>query len=159
MVMNFNPLLSKRAADIFNVKNFDFFSKEVGDKLIPVVPIIECSNIVRAGLCINATSQAIYTTPTDKDFYLTAATLSLIKDATSPSTYSILSCYVNGASYNIFSLPCLASTAQTLSISNSFPFPIKVDRGTAITIFNQSATANHTSAANITGYISETSPL
>lgn len=158
MVMNFNPLLSKRASDIFNVKNFDFFSKEVGDKLIPVVPIIDACNIVRSGIATNVTSQVVYTTPADRDFYLCGYVLSVLKDASATSTYTLLQVYVNGTPLNVASLTGLSTTAQNQTVSNALFYPVKIDRNTAISILNQTNVANVTASANILGYISETSP-
>lgn len=112
------------------------------------------SEIVLSNTCVNSTSSTIYTTPTDRDFYLTSAQLSMIKDAGALSTYSAINCTINGdANVRLIRVIGLATTAQTESLSISFPAPVKVDRGTAITVINSNAGANVSASGLIAGYL------
>ena len=72
--------------------NSDILPNELEPKIQSIIDVTPNSNescdICKGGVASNATSGLIYTTPTDRDFFLTAANLSLIKDVTSTSTRS-----------------------------------------------------------------------
>lgn len=126
-----------------------------------VVPVMEVNpkllreiNLNKYGTASNSTSAILYTTPTDKDFYITSAQISLIKDATSTSTETYISCEMENGSLGILiDISTFTLTAQTAQNSISFPFPIKIKRGTNITINNTTNVANIRSSATITGYL------
>lgn len=99
------------------------------------------------------TSSTIYTTPADKDFYLTSVQLSFIKDASATSTASFVQTTIGGVSATILSLRQLATTAQSGSESITYNPPLKIDRNVAITCQNSTNVAAITSQACITGYI------
>lgn len=110
------------------------------------------ANICRQVEASNATAATIYTTPTDVDFYLTSACLSVIKDASSPSTYSAINITIDGITRTLLIISGFASTAQSGTVANAFTVPIKLDRGTNIAIANTSATAAIRTWATIQGY-------
>lgn len=112
-------------------------------------------NIVKTGLATNATSATIYTTPTDKDFFLTSLALSIIKDVTSTSLRTDIAVVIDGAAQNLLSICSLTLTAQAQNIAQSYHAPIKIDRGTNITVSNTTNVANITARANLTGYTVE----
>ena len=132
---------------------------KINDSVQPVINInpkdYRRCNIIKRASALNSTSATIYTTPTDKDFYLVGATLSLIKDATSTSTYSALDVTINGARGEIIYIPTITLTAETQSLSISLPFPILVDRNTTIRVLNGTNVANITSSGTIVGYTVE----
>lgn len=109
-------------------------------------------NIVRSTQAVNATAATIYTTPTDQDFYLTAANLAVMKDATSTSLFSSIQVLINGAQQRTLRLNTITLTADSRSQEISFPVPIKIDRGTNITIENNTGIANITTGATIYGF-------
>ena len=109
-------------------------------------------NIVRRSSAINSTGGTIYTTPTDKDFFLNSVALSVIKDVTSTSILSNITCIIDGATNQILSIPGISLTVQNQSLSISFPIPIKIDRGSAIGVSNSTNVANISTNAMITGY-------
>jgi len=106
--------------------------------------------------CTNATAATIYTTPDNQDVYLSAVTLSSISDVTATTTYAAIQFYVGGAQRRII-IPRISLTVQNQSMAVSFPNPIKVDRGTSITIIHSTNVANVTTAASVSLIIDETS--
>jgi hypothetical protein len=101
----------------------------------------------------SATSNTIYTTPTDQDFYLCGACLSLIKDVTSTSTLTQLKVSSGGLLRTLLHFIGFTLTVQADSIACNFNPPIKVDRGTAITLNHGTAAATISGAASVWGYL------
>lgn len=137
----------------------DRIPSELADKVVPVMEVnpklLRRANIVRRSTASNATVATIYTTPSDKDFYLTGVAIAIIKDATSTSASSYISITIDGASQIFVHIPELTLTAQTGQMALSLPTPIKVDRGTAITINNSTNVANISATGTIVGYTVE----
>lgn len=100
-------------------------------------------------------TQAIYTTPTDKDFYLTHASLASTNSALWDGSLTYISITQDGATRLILILYQLTTTAGTQSTSISFPYPIKVDRGTAINLVMSFAAGTQSVGCTIGGYVLE----
>jgi len=98
---------------------------------------------------------AIYTTPLDKDTYITSITVGYIKDATCDTATSISNgvfTVIDGLTTYIVPVPCLTLTAQSYNFNVVFPYPMKIDRGVAV-VFSGSYTAGSCArVANITGF-------
>lgn len=135
----------------------DKMPDELGGQVVPTCEVnprfTSPSLFCKANTAANATSQTIYTTPADADFYLVACQLSMIKDAGATSTHSSLNLYVDGVAQNILSIPGITLTAQNQSISLSFPRPLKIDRNTIIAVQNGTNNANVLARASVTGFI------
>lgn len=131
----------------------DALPSTVTPSIQPVYPVYEkVANICVANSNVNSTSQTIYTTPANKDFYVTSLCLSVIKDATATSTDSTITGVVNGATITLARIAGLTLTAMNDSITMSFPVPIKLDRGTAVNLTNSTNVANVTSRATVQGF-------
>jgi hypothetical protein len=105
----------------------------------------------------NGTAGIIYTTPTQADFYLCSASISIIKDAGATSTLSYISAVLNsGIAASILPISSLTTTAQTANNTITFSPPLKIARGTNITLNHATANANISGSAAITGYTSQT---
>lgn len=103
----------------------------------------------------SGTSTTVHNISSDKDFYLTAASLGLIKDATNDAATGNLSLQgtSNGSSALILRIPVLTLTAQNNTISLVFNPPLKLDRGTSISTSQGTFTAgNYVRVSCITGY-------
>lgn len=139
----------------------DKIPTELAEKVIPVMEVnpklLRKTKICRSLIVTNSTSGTIYTTPTTQDFYLTGATISVIKDATATSVYSQLVVYIDGASQGIMNIPGITLTAQNQSLTLSFPIPVKLDRGSTINISNNTNVGNVVCGASIFGFVDETS--
>jgi hypothetical protein len=83
------------------------------------------------------------TTPSDQDFFISAAYLSIAKNATADtgSTTLEMDCVINGARTTFLSIAFLDLTLLQSAIAKSFPIPIKPDRNTTIRIINGNFTA------------------
>lgn len=90
----------------------------------------------------------IYTTPTDQDFYLSSVSVQLIADATNDSTSGFVRATIGGAS-RFFLITKFATTATQSAMQWNLPVPIKIDRGTNITV-EYTSTAG---AMNVNGTI------
>lgn len=112
------------------------------------------TEIVKYASLSNATAANMYAnTPSDKDFYITSASLSMIKDATATTTQVSINVPINGAATNLLTLPGITLTAQNQSISISFHHPLKVDRNGLIRVVSATNVANILAHAVITGYL------
>lgn len=153
-MQNRNFSISQDLNRIFDLKGES--TDYVSDVIMPVVPIQRICNIVRRAPLSNATSATVYTTPSDKDFYLNSAFLSVIKDVTAQSLASSILVFIDSVQVGILSISGLSLTPQNDVVSISFPIPLKLDRNTTITVTASNATANVSASAGITGYTVET---
>lgn len=134
---------------------FDVIPTTVRPDIQPVVEVKKKWCNVAKTASNTQTSATVYTVPSDKDFYLVTATLAVIKDATATSTASALTVTIEGTASTILRIPGITLTAQSEAITASFPIPIKVDRGTNITISNTTNVANILEFGTIIGYTLE----
>lgn len=132
--------------------------QQATDKIPIPIPVVEVNprllrqcNIVKANQSTGATV-TVYTTPSDRDFYICAATLSFQKDAASTCTYSSLTITIDGTSVSLLRVTGIASTVQNDSVTISLPFPLKIDRGTNIQIAHAVNSATVQSQATIIGF-------
>jgi hypothetical protein len=125
-----------------------------------VIPVIDITprhhkiiNIAKSASITNATSATVYTTPTDQDFYLTSATLSYIKDATSTSTAIALEVIPKDvANAAVLRFAALTLTAANGNLSQSFVPPILLKRGSNINVTSDTNIANIKAMATVQGY-------
>lgn len=125
-----------------------------------VQPVVEIDkpilNVSRSNSTAATTSATIYTTPTDRDFYLTNVSLSYIKNATcdlATGSYT-LTCFIDGQNVQLIRIPILTLTLQEGTINIDFDKPMKIDRNTVIGLAGASFTAGaFVRAGAIQGYI------
>lgn len=131
---------------------------ELAEKVVPVMEVnpklLRRCNIVRGGNQSTTGTFTIYTTPTGKEFYLSAATLSLTKDAACDASSGVVSMFatVDGVSQTIVRLSVLTLTAQDKEIALTFSVPIKVDANTNITVGGAFTAGNLIRGGSIIGY-------
>lgn len=101
----------------------------------PVLPLRHKVDIVKTGASTATGLVTIYTTDSGRQFYLTAAQFSYIKDnLCDQATGGIsLSVVFNGATVPLISFAAITLTAQDGTIFQSFNPPIPLDPGSAIT--------------------------
>jgi len=143
---------------IFNSKTGEMLNNVIPDSILPVIPITPVCKIVRNGVATNAVSTTFFTTATNKDFYMVAASLAVIKDANSTSITTTLTASINGVFRIMLQIPTITLTAQNNTINLNFNPPIKIDRNTGIAVQNTTAIAVIVAAACITGYEVESDP-
>jgi hypothetical protein len=156
----YNNLTLKECNEGANLQqNRENTPTRLAESIVPVMEVnpkmLRRCNLVAAGTATDATGATIYTAPTDKDLYLVAAVLSVIKDVNATSTVSEL--YVTteegGASKDIIRIPGITATVQNQTVSVSFPTPLKIKRGTIIGINNGTNVAKIIASGCITGFL------
>lgn len=110
------------------------------------------ATLVRHATATGSTNALIYTTPTTKDTYITACSVSYSKDATATGAEFWIQTTIDGRTAFICRVAGLTTTAGTQSMSMSFPVPIKVDRGVSISIFADAFNANQRIVGTVVGY-------
>lgn len=122
----------------------------------PIIDIKPICNIVRDAGFSNSTGTSIWTTPSDKDFYLVGVTLSLRTDATAQTIQLVLTAKVDQVNHNILQIANIPLNATTANNSISLPIPIKIDRNSNIFMSASDGTANIRGYGSIIGYTEET---
>jgi len=153
MAKHYNPSITSRLLRIFNFKGAEQIGSEVSG-LVAVVPVTPVARICQ-GTAGTAATNTIYTTPTDKDFYLTAATLSYVKDASSTATLFRYRVFVNGVQKEIITFPAISLVAGQDAVTVTLDPPLKLDPGTIVVCTTDSTVANVKVAGNIVGYTEE----
>ncbi|GAI14107.1 unnamed protein product [marine sediment metagenome] len=140
----------------------DNVPQELGKTVVPVMEVnpkfFRKTTILKSGTTKNDTSLIILTTPKDRDFYITSACISLIKDVTSTSTFSGITLYEASNPTQVKTILEIAGitlTAQTANMSLNFPNPIKVARGTQIIMKNETGVAEIKAMGGIHGFYVE----
>lgn len=153
-----NSNLVRRWKDIFAFYGYSPNVPEVMSTVQINDAIAYATTIVRDGQASDATSATIYTTENakDKDFYVSAVQLNVTGDVTSTATLSSVTATIDGTARRIFSFFYTGGTNRSIQNSISFPFPIKIDKNTAITVTNNTATANIDAVGTIYGFYANT---
>lgn len=159
MVTNRNTSIFATAHQLFNVRDGVFFNDNLGNQIIPTINIQQHTSIVRSG-STSTSNVTLFTTPLDKDFFLTACTVSLAKDATSDlatGTPCGISMTVGGTASAILPISSLTLTAQNTFVTLNLERPVKVDRNTSISLVKGATTVGTcVVGGSICGYLSDT---
>lgn len=130
----------------------DVLKLQVGrDKFPSVLPVIDVNpkharviNKLIASSSVTTGTTTVYTTPTDRDFYLYGISIGYSKDAVCDQATGTINVQCTPASTStavtIFALPLLTLTAQQFMNQVSFDIPILLARGTNVTFGNASFT-------------------
>jgi hypothetical protein len=163
MAQIYNTDLSKELIKGASIQvNRDLVPSQLAEKVVPVMEVnpnlLRKANIyVGTGSAASGTS-TVYTTPTNKDFYLIGISMALIKDATCDTATGKVT--INGtpdglAQLELIGIPIITLTAQSASISRDFIMPILLKRNTTINS-TQTYTAGLSSRTfSIIGYVVE----
>ena len=141
----------------------DLIPSQLADKVVPVMEVnpklLRRINIVRYREDSNSTGGVIYTTPTDKDFYLCGVTMEVIKDATATSVASTVTIVPKGeASVRIVTIPGFTLTAQNSNQVKDFTHsPILLERASTVVSSNSTNVGNVKAHTIIYGYIVDNS--
>lgn len=153
-----NRLKNSRIKNSFiDVLGLNPIQDRIPDTVIPSVQPVFNVGATRCDVCryadaSNSTAVTVYTTPVDKDFYLSSVVLSVVKDATATSVRSAVVVRVDGTDQRVISIPGFSTTAQNQTVSITLSPPIKVDRNTVVSLTNSTNVANVTASACIQGY-------
>ena len=156
MVNHYNPSIVERAQRIFRTKAFDVMSSEIEPNIKAIIPISPVLNIVRFAVRSTTGTTQVYTTPSDKDFYLTALTLGGSSNATSDGTAMYIQVTIDGVTQRPLYLVKQTLTAFTGNVAIAFPFPIKLDRNTNVSLTLSFTVGNDSGVCTLAGYTEET---
>lgn len=156
MARHYNPSIGDRINRIFRFKAGDAIDNDV-EGLYAVVPVTPVCRIVRSVSSQSTGNMSAYTTPTDKDFYLTAIQASFAKDATcdvasGPGRVSVV---IDGATQYILEFALLTLTAQSDAVVIVFPYPVKIDRTSSIAWTNTFTAGAMARTLTLVGYTEE----
>jgi hypothetical protein len=159
-MVNTTALKNNEIQKSFNIiTNVDPASGEIPNRINESIqPVIILNNLIKPcniafqNTATNSTNSTIYTTPTNADFYLCSISLGAIKDVTATSTASSISGTIGGVSTRLVEIPFFTLTAGSGSNSITFNPPLKMDRGTGITVNNTTSVANVTAWGGIAGF-------
>jgi len=132
---------------------------EVLPYITPTIELIPKANITSTVSRTATGSSTIYTTPSDKDFYLTNINLGMIKDvACDVATGTVtVTAVIDGVSKSILGLPVISLTAQQINDNIDLQrVPLKIDRGTNISMSSTYTVGVMVRTCTINGYTVET---
>jgi len=160
MVFNNNSALTKELIDGGRLQVVNGVPQTINNNIQPVMEVnpklLKVVNKTAVSTS-TATSATIYTTPANQDFYLTFASLSVIKDVGNLSTSETIRVRIDGATSTILSIASISGTAQTQQTQLNFSPPIKCDKSSVIDLIATDATAVIRLVGIIGGYIVDNS--
>lgn len=116
--------------------SIDDVPKELASKVVPVLisnPISE--TVIKSGSSSTTGGFTIYTTPSNKDFYLTSIQFHVIKDVVcnmATGSVTVLGVKEGRTAEALSRLGVITLTAQDDVVAVAFPNPIKLDRDSTI---------------------------
>lgn len=152
-----NREVTNRISDELKV-TANVISTKVNDNIQPVISVNQerYVDIIRDAERSATGSGSLYTTPTDKDFYLTGVWLSNQSTVVCDNVYIEIYCYIGTAPRRLIRLVKPSVTAFSDAKFVSFPTPIKVTRGTSIDINSVFSAGASVSYGILYGYTVET---
>ena len=130
----------------------DLVPRTIVGNIQPVFEVNRKIGIIRSVSRATTGASTIYTTPSDRDFFLAQVFLSYMQDVSGSGTSVFVQIVQDGVTYYVL-LPKLTLTATTRDINVTFPIPIKVDRGTTIVMNVTFAAGACTAHSTISGYL------
>ena len=143
----------------------DILALQAGSEQVPVMANNSIQPVIESGPRFTQVSVhnfnsataalTVYTTPRDKDFYLTYADLSVTKDVVCDCVLSNLIITQGGTSRRLLNIDMQTVTAGSFGKSLNFSYPIKLDRSAVITLNGAFGAGTLTKTACIGGFILE----
>jgi len=151
MAKFYNPSISQWLQRIFTFKSDNRVQEEVANFIQPVINIEPSTNVVRHNGGTGTTT--IYTTPSDKDFYITACSLSAYNSGATTASHARIQATIDGVVRHLIYVTIIPSTTSANNAEMGFK-PIKIDRSTNIQIAGDASNAG--AQASIHGYTVDT---
>jgi hypothetical protein len=143
--------------DALGIQNgADSVPQYLTNQVVPVFDIQpKITNFVTQTTSTATGDTTIFTTPTDKDFFITFATIANTANAASDSVVCSIGVTIGGATRRIMYLVKETTTAGSQNAEMCFTYPIKVDRGSIIRLTKAFTAGATTVNATIGGYTLE----
>jgi len=162
MVSNRNSVLAEEVRDVFKLQqNIDGIISNLGNQIIPVCDVnpkhARIANVIASQVGTGGNAVTIYNVPSDKEFYLTGALISIAKDAANDNATGRMSLnvypYKGANNTELIRISVLTLTAQSQTVSRDFTIPIRLEPGSTITVGATTSTVGNISKCGcITGY-------
>jgi hypothetical protein len=136
MATIYNSDLSKELREGGKLQVTDRMPSELAEKVVPVMEV-NPKLLRRVNLLKNANSGGaftLYAAPSNKDTFITGLSLAFHQIVTDTLTQVSISVTIDGAAIRLFLMPSTTLTINDQYAYLPFPTPIKVDRGTNISI-------------------------
>jgi len=137
------------------------FPQELGSTIVPVVNVnpkaYRTINIVKFAQGTATGNTVVYTTPTDRDFYLTNYVFSSSANATADSTFARLFVSTDEFPAGVYIAELAKQTLTEFAgtVSMAFPVPMKLKRGTNVIVYQEFTVGASNGSAAIQGYTVE----
>lgn len=112
-------------------------------------------DIVKSNFSGASGAFTVYTTPTKQDFYLTDLHLGFTKDATSDNTVTTITGVIGGETVTLARVHVTTTTAGNEKIIHNYSKPIKLDRGTNISVSGTFTAGTYTKFSTIYGFVKD----
>lgn len=160
MATLYNSDLTTEMRDVGKIQiSRDAIPNQMADKVVPVIDVNpKHARITNIAKCTTQTAYGdvtLYTTPTNKDFFLTGFTINYQKDVVSDNAALDLYVTIGGAVTKIFGFKPITLTVGQESATYTFLNPMKLDKGTTITFTGAGTVGVLGRGASIYGYLVE----
>jgi len=158
MATIYNSELTKEITDGAKIQtSHDLVPTQLAEKVVPVMEVnpklLKYCNILKQVNSSSSGNTVIYTTPANKDFYLTCIVLSTQTDATSDGTSLNIWGAIRGKTgSNLAFIPKLASTAIHTNLVIPFPVPILLEKSENIILTQTFSVGAQNTSATVIGY-------
>jgi len=157
MAKIFNSELTKELTEGAKIQtSFDKVPNEIAEKVVPVMEVnpklLKTIDYVKSASLTNSTSTNIYTTPTNRDFYIVSAEISMIKDVTATTDGLFMNTTINGVAVNLLGFPGITLTPAEGTATLNPCRPIKIDRGVNIALSSNTNVGNFKMFGTILGF-------
>jgi hypothetical protein len=134
---------------LLSFKRIFGIQSEVTPEMANVVPTVvinddlynsEKTQVIKSATQTGSGTTVIYTTPTDRDFYLTGCLLSVHKATTENGTEFELAGVVNGQTVYFNAIQAVSTLVRAETSYLQFAYPIKLDKNTPIGLVVGSST-------------------
>jgi len=157
MVKHYNISIPERLLRIFKWKGGENIENEVSPFIQPVISVEAYTNVIATGGNAATAAVTIYTTPTDKDFFLHSVHISYEKNATADNTEIYVSATLANklTAVNLIDIATLSLTASRDTQVIVFPKPLLLARGVGIGLYGTFSVGALIKTAQITGFTEE----
>ena len=160
MVQIQNKEILNTISEKIKESNLGILPNQLSDRIVPIIEVGKNIDEYISETAESTTTGLItaFTTPSSKDFYLVSCFMSFVKDVTCDLASSSLnvSATINGKTIRIIRMPPLTLTAERDFSSISLSTPIKLDRGTTVTLGGTFTAGNMVRSLGVHGFIKDT---
>ena len=134
---------------------------QIADKVVPVMEVnpkmLKYVNIVQRASSAATGTTAVYTTPTNAEFYLTSIMLSFSATVTNDQVGLYLSAFPfqTLTAVRLLDINVVTLVAQSQTFQKDYTYPIKIEKGTAINLVKAYAAGAGVYSCTICGYTIE----